>query len=61
MLYQKSHKRSEMFLTYEEVGAIARATQEQIEKWFADGLLHIVKLQGEPNNFNPHANAYNLG
>ena len=50
-----------MFLTYEEVGAIARATQEQIEKWFADGLLHIVKLQGEPNNFNPHANAYNLG
>jgi hypothetical protein len=48
MPYQKSRKGPEKFLTYEEVGAIAKATQEQIEKWVADGPLHIVKFQDEP-------------
>ena len=48
MPYQKSRKGPEKFLTYQEVGAIARATQEQIEKWVADGHLDIVNFEDEP-------------
>ncbi len=48
MAYQKTRKAPEKFFTYQEVGAIAKATQEQIEKWVTDGHLNIVHFANEP-------------
>lgn len=48
MAYQKNRKTPEKFFTYLEVGAIAKATQEQIEKWVTEGHLCIVHFADEP-------------
>ena len=47
MPYQKSKKSRDPYFYYQEVGAIADATQEQIEHWVAEGFLHPVHFENE--------------
>ncbi len=47
MTYQKSRKTPEKFFSIQEVGAITKASQDQIKKWVSDGILQSVHFADE--------------
>ena len=58
MPYQKSRKAPEKFFSYQEVGAITKASQDQIKKWVSDGYLQIVHFADEPQISEEEMNSF---
>ncbi len=58
MTYQKSRKTPEKFFSIQEVGAITKASQDQIKKWVSDGYLQIVLFADEPRISEEEMNSF---
>jgi excisionase family DNA binding protein len=51
-------KSPEKFLSYQEVGAITKASQDQIKKWVSDGHLNIVHFGDLPRISEEEVNSF---